>query len=123
MARTVAELPPGTRITDYLSLGVVAKTFPASTVEAILERTGNASIRQRDLPAHVVIYYVIALALYLQSSYGEVLREILEERVVSSRSRSNPRGVKRKICGYPLRPRGYRNTMKIVIENHTRIII
>jgi len=27
MARTVAELPGGTRITDYISLGVVAKTF------------------------------------------------------------------------------------------------
>jgi len=25
MARTVAELPGGTRITDYISLGVVAK--------------------------------------------------------------------------------------------------
>ena len=78
MARTVAELPPGTRITDYISLGVVAKTFPASIVETILERTGKASIRQRDLPAHVVIYYVIALALYMQSSYREVLRCLLE---------------------------------------------
>ena len=78
MARTVAELPPGTRITDYISLGVVAKTFPASTVETILERTGKASIRQRDLPAHIVIYYVIALALYMQSSYREVLRCLLE---------------------------------------------
>ena len=31
------------------------------------------SVRQRDLPAHVVVYYVIALALYMQSSYREVL--------------------------------------------------
>jgi hypothetical protein len=28
VARTVAELPPGTRITDYISLGVITKTFP-----------------------------------------------------------------------------------------------
>ena len=27
MARTVAALPAGSRITDYISLGVVAKTF------------------------------------------------------------------------------------------------
>jgi hypothetical protein len=32
-----------------------------------------------------------------------VLEEILEERVVSSRGRRNPRGVKRKMSGYPLR--------------------
>jgi hypothetical protein len=30
------------------------------------------------LPAHVVVYYVIALALYMRSSYGEVLRCLLE---------------------------------------------
>lgn len=78
MARTVAELPSGSRITDYISLGVVAKTFPLSAVESVLENTGKASMRQRELPAHVVIYYVIALALYMQSSYREVLRCLLE---------------------------------------------
>lgn len=78
MARTVAELPSGTRITDYLSLGVLTKTFPLAAVEAALGSTGRASIRQRELPAHVVAYYVIALALYMQSSYREVLRCLLE---------------------------------------------
>jgi hypothetical protein len=78
MARTVARLPKGSRITDYISLGVVAKTFPLATVKAILAANGRDSIRQRDLPAHVVVYYVIALALYMQSSYREVLRCLLE---------------------------------------------
>jgi hypothetical protein len=44
----------------------------------VLSDTGKSSIRQRDLPAHVVVYYVIALALYMQSSYREVLRCLLE---------------------------------------------
>jgi hypothetical protein len=78
MARTVATLPKGSRITDYISLGVVAKTFPVSKVHAVLSATGRASVRERDLPAHVVVYYVIALALYMQSSYREVLRCLLE---------------------------------------------
>ena len=78
MARTVAELPPGARITDYISLGVIAKTFPLSTIGPVLSRTGTASIRHRDLPAQVVVYYVLALALYMQSSYREVLRCLLE---------------------------------------------
>lgn len=78
MARTLAELPKGSRITDYLSLGVVAKTFPVAAVKSVLAATGRGSIRQRDLPAHVVVYYVIALALYMQSSYKEVLRCLLE---------------------------------------------
>jgi len=78
VARTVAELPPGSRITDYISLGVITKTFPLSSIGPVLSNTGKSSIRQRDLPAHVVVYYVIALALYMQSSYREVLRCLLE---------------------------------------------
>src|SRR4030088_2825761 len=78
MARTVATLPVGNRITDFISLGVIAKTFPVDKVHAILRATGKTSVRQRDLPAHVVMYYVIALALYMQSSYREVLRCLLE---------------------------------------------
>jgi len=78
MARRGAELPSGTRMTDYISLGVIAKSFPMETVAAVLEATGRASRRQRDLPAQVVAYYVIALALYMQASCGEVLRCLLE---------------------------------------------
>lgn len=78
MARTEALLPAGTRITDYISLGVVARFFPRDKVDAVLGQTGRASVRERDLPAHVVVYYVIALALYMRSSYREVLRCLLE---------------------------------------------
>src|ERR1700675_4925452 len=78
MDRTVATLPAGSRITDYISLGVIAKTFPVRKIHSVLAATGTASVRQRDLPAHVVVYYVIALALYMQSSYREVLRCLLE---------------------------------------------
>jgi hypothetical protein len=78
MARSIASLPAGSRITDYISLGVIAKFFPKEKVHAVLERTGRASVRERDLPAHVVVYYVIALALYMRSSYREVLRCLLE---------------------------------------------
>ena len=78
MARTVAALPAGSRITDYISLGVIAKFFPAEKIREVLQQSNRASIRERDLPAHVVVYYVIALALYMRSSYREVLRCLLE---------------------------------------------
>src|SRR5437764_3541714 len=78
MARTVAALPAGSRITDYISLGVIAKFFPVEKIHEVLEATKRASVRERDLPAHVVVYYVIALALFMRSSYREVLRCLLE---------------------------------------------
>src|SRR5919108_1627527 len=78
MARTLAQLPAGSRITDYISLGVIAKFFPAEKIHEVLAETHRTSLRERDLPAHVVVYYVIALALYMRSSYREVLRCRLE---------------------------------------------
>jgi len=78
MARTVAVLPEGSRITDYISLGVIAKFFPAEKVREVLQQTNRESVRERDLPAHVVVYYVIALALYMRSASREVLRCLLE---------------------------------------------
>lgn len=78
MAPTVAGLPAGSRITDYISLGVLSKTFPLDQVIAVVAAAGKTNQRQRDLPAHVVVYYVIALTRYMQVSYREVLRCLLE---------------------------------------------
>lgn len=78
MAGRAARLPDGLRITDHISLGVLAKTFPLDKVRQVLAATGKESQRQRDLPAQVVVYYSIALALLMQCSCREVLRWLLE---------------------------------------------
>lgn len=78
MARTSAKLPSGVRVSDHISLGVIARTFPLDEVRQVLAQSGRASRRQRDLPAPVMVYYVIALALYMGSSLREVLRCLLE---------------------------------------------
>ena len=57
---------------------MIAKFFPAEKIHEVLQQTNRASVRERDLPAHVVVYYVIALALYMRSSYREVLGCLLE---------------------------------------------
>ena len=78
MVRTAARLPDGARITDYISLGVVAKTFGPEKIKRILVETGRQSVRERALPAQVAMYYSIALALYMEVSCKEVLRCLLE---------------------------------------------
>jgi len=78
MARTIAGLPKGSRITDYISLGVLTTRLPLAQVKSVLQARGKASQRERELPAHVVVYYVICLALFMQVSYREVLRCLLE---------------------------------------------
>jgi hypothetical protein len=78
MARTAAVLPHGTRISDHVTLGVLTTTVPAALIDTVLADTGRQSRRQRQLPARLVVYYVMALALYAQASYGEVLRCLFE---------------------------------------------
>src|SRR5689334_15273116 len=78
MARIPAGLPAGIRVSDHISLGVIAKAFPIGEVRRVLAETGRASERERDLPAHVMVYYAIALALYAGAGTREVLRCLLE---------------------------------------------
>ncbi len=78
MARAAAGLPAGIRLSDHISLGVIARAFPMGEVRRVLAETGKASERERDLPAQVMVYYAIALALYTTSGSREVLRCLLE---------------------------------------------
>jgi hypothetical protein len=76
MAGIPAGLPAGVRLSDHISLGVIARAVPPDRVRQILAETGRAS--ERDLPAQVMVYYAIALALYMRASTREVLRCLLE---------------------------------------------
>jgi hypothetical protein len=58
----------------------------------------------------------------MKAFHSAVLDEILQERVVSSRNRRNPRGVKRKMSNFPLRPRHVKPLPPINIRKAIRII-
>jgi hypothetical protein len=51
-----------------------------------------------------------------------VLEEILQERVVSSRNRRNPRGVKRKMSNFPIRRKTDRPLPAIDIATAIQIL-
>jgi hypothetical protein len=79
MPRTsTLRLGEGLRLTDGIAIGVLTKSVPLADVQRILRETGKESRRNRDLPAHVMVYYVIALALYRAEGSREVLRLLLE---------------------------------------------
>lgn len=60
-----------------MALGVLTSTFPPALVDAVIEETGRSSQRNRLLPARLVVYYVLALALISQSGYEEVMRSLV----------------------------------------------
>jgi hypothetical protein len=71
-------LPSPPPVTDRIALGALTSTFPPELVDQVIERTGRAEQRRRLLPARVVVYFVLALALYGQAAYEEVMRCLVE---------------------------------------------
>lgn len=78
MAGKAQELGGPIRIADYLSLGLLARLVPPSLVHSALEKHEKQSQRIRALPAHAVVYYVMALAMYQGVNAEEVLRMVTE---------------------------------------------
>jgi Insertion element 4 transposase N-terminal len=72
------ELPSPPSITDRIALGALTSTFPPELVDEVVAQTGRAQQRRRLLPARVVVYFVLALALYSHAAYEEVMRCLVE---------------------------------------------
>src|SRR6266480_2581872 len=66
------------RLSDHISLGVLTRVFPPDLVDRVVADSGRTQVRHRLLPARVVVYYVLALALFSQASYEEVMRNLVE---------------------------------------------
>jgi hypothetical protein len=66
------------RLSDHISIGVLTRVFPAELVDQVVMEAGRVEQRHRLLPARVVVYYVMAMALFADASYEEVMRALVE---------------------------------------------
>jgi Insertion element 4 transposase N-terminal len=57
---------------------VLTRTFPPELVDRVIAKCGRAEQRQRLLPARVVVYYTLAMCLFAQVGYEEVMRLLVE---------------------------------------------
>ncbi len=78
MAGKKAELSAGARLADYLAVGYLALNCPVEKVRAALAAHGAESKRRRGLPHEVLVYFVMAMVLYANMAYEEVLRLVIE---------------------------------------------
>lgn len=79
MPRAGQRKPPSdSRLTDHISVGVLTRVFPPELVDGVVAEAGRRERRARLMPARVVVYYVLALALFADSSYEEVMRQLVE---------------------------------------------
>ncbi|MEV6386709.1 IS4 family transposase [Nocardia xishanensis] len=65
------------RLSDHLAIGVLTRTFPPDVVDEVLVERGRVERRNRLLPARVVVYYVLALAVFASCSYEDVMRKLV----------------------------------------------
>ena len=68
----------GDRLPDRVSIGALTRVFPPSLVDAVLVDVNRVERRRRSLPARLMVYYVLAMALFSDSSYEEVMRQLTE---------------------------------------------
>ncbi|WP_405681975.1 IS4 family transposase [Streptomyces sp. NBC_01238] len=64
----------GERLSDRVAVGVLTQAFPRSLVDEVLVETGRMQLRNRLLPARLVVYFVLAMCLFSGQSYEEVAR-------------------------------------------------
>jgi hypothetical protein len=56
----------------------LTRVFPPELVDAVVAEVERSERRVRLLPARVVVYYVLAMALFSDASYEEVMRQLVE---------------------------------------------
>jgi hypothetical protein len=67
------------RLSDWISLGVLASWVPRDEVEDAVEAAGKAAQRKGGkLPPQVMVYFVMALALFAEEDYGEAWARLAE---------------------------------------------
>lgn len=66
------------RLTDRIGIGLLADVVPSDLVEEVLAETGALQQRSRLLPARVVVYFVLALSLFFDDAYEEVMCKLVQ---------------------------------------------
>ncbi|MEU1441266.1 IS4 family transposase [Streptomyces mirabilis] len=66
------------RLTDDVSIGLLATVFPEEAVQAAIDEAGAREERTRSLPAKLMMYLVLALWLEPGKGYVRTLRGLLE---------------------------------------------
>ena len=66
------------RLSDLVSVGVLTRVFPPGVVDEVIAEAGRTEQRHRSLPARVMAYFSIGMALYSEGSYEDVLGHLTD---------------------------------------------
>ncbi len=66
------------RLSDLVSVGVLTRVFPPELVDEVIAQAGRTEQRNRALPARVMAYFAVGMALYSEGSYADVLSQLTD---------------------------------------------
>jgi hypothetical protein len=65
-------------LTDVIGIGTLTRLVPRELVDEVVASEGRKEIRKNKLPARVMVYFVMAMALFYGDSYEEVMRKLAD---------------------------------------------
>lgn len=68
----------GACLTERISVGVLTRLVSRELVDEVVSAAGKREQRVRLLPARLVVYFVMALALFYDDAYEEVMRKLVQ---------------------------------------------
>jgi hypothetical protein len=66
------------RLSDLVSVGLLTRLFPAGLVDQVIADAGRTEQRNRSLPARVMAYFSIGMALHSEGSYEDVFAQLTD---------------------------------------------
>ena len=60
-------------LSDLVSVGLLTRVFPPEVVDEVIAAAGRNEQRHRSLPARVMTYFAVGMALHSEGSYEDVL--------------------------------------------------
>jgi hypothetical protein len=66
------------RLPDRVAIGVLTKTFPPELVDAVIDEAQAREQRKRLLSARPTTYFTLAMWLWREDGYEEVLRQLID---------------------------------------------
>ena len=73
------------RLSDLVSVGLLTRVFPPDVVDEVIAGQGRTEQRKRSLPARVVAYFAVGMALFSEGSYDDVFAQLTDGLSWSSR--------------------------------------
>ena len=66
------------RLSDLVLVGLLTRVFPANVIDEVVSAAGRTEQRNRALPARVMAYFSIGMALYAEASYEDVFAQLTD---------------------------------------------